>query len=392
MHSAIPYLRHFTPIPALLLSAMVISCGGDGQTSSSASDILIAPFSIQVIKNGTLTPGLPIRYEHFDTPRLRELSEQENLGAVVAGASDEFERMLLVKDWVAMQWPHSIPDPYPPWDAIVVLDWIRTGKTGGFCGQYSQVLLQSLAAIGLTGRYVEIGWTDYPYQHFVTEFWSNQYNKWIMMDADFNVHFERSGVPMSALEIHDAYARSDFSEVAAILGNVRTGHPHPSEWPYDTASLYYYLRFHLKADHLSAPDEPPFDRYNDMIEWGDEFTVSWEDSMVAWPGGKEQLTNVRTNDREAALSPLNQVKVTIDNTAGGEAVLRFENNVLHFQHYQVRELGAIGATGEWRNYDADIFRWHPTQRLRVLEVRGMNILGVTGPKSVLSARFAPSGR
>src|SRR5690349_13373752 len=95
------------------------ACGSD-----EPAPVLV---SVQVRVNGNLTPGVPVRYEDPSHPRLKELRERENLDAVVLPGRSEFENILAMKDWVAAQWPHSTPDPYPPWDAITILDWIRGG-------------------------------------------------------------------------------------------------------------------------------------------------------------------------------------------------------------------------------------------------------------------------
>lgn len=341
---------------------------------------------VSVVENGDLTEGLPVRYESFDAPQLLDLREREHLDEVVASAQDEFEQVLLLKNWVAAQWPHSIPDPYPPWNALVVLDWIRSGKTGGFCAQYSQVLLQSLASLGLTARYVEIGSVSNPYAHYVIEVWSNQFDKWMVMDGDYNIHFERNGVPLSALEVHDALLHSQLSDIVVVRGSFRDGHPDPGSWPDGTMELYYYLRMHLKANHLSAPDEPPFDRYNDMVEWQDELTVPWELSTVESPFPKEVLANLRSSDGASFESKLNQVRITLESVTEGEALLDFENNAIQFQRYQIRE--PSGDSSRWSDYDGTTFQWKLSPSSPLLEVRALNGRGVPGPTSVVLARFS----
>ncbi len=391
-------------IRLMLLGMVLLSLAACDESDGQSAVVSVAdrPFgaidiqSVQITRNGDLTPGLPVRYESFDMPRLDELRIQENLEAVIAGGEDEFEKMLLLKDWVAAQWPHGNPDPYPPWDAITILDWIRRGVTGGFCGQYSQVLLQSLAALGFSARYVEIGWHANPYAHFVIEVWSNQFDKWIMMDADYNVHFERRGLPLSALEIHDAYINSDLDDVVAVLGSFREGHSDPEAWAFRTAELYYYMRVHLKADHLSVPDEPPFDRFNDMVEWQDQQTVMWEISEITSSYPKVRLTNLRSSDRVDFAGKVNQVHVVIESWSRNEVILRFENNVVQFDRYQFREVGSRAINAEWRDFDGAVFRWMPSRMATTLEVRGMNIRGVSGPASVVSiypepGRFLQAG-
>ncbi len=55
---------------------------------------------------------------------------------------------------------------------------------------YAQVLL----SVGHQARLVSIG-------HGMTEVWSNQYRKWVLMDAELNLHYEKHGIPLNMLEL-----------------------------------------------------------------------------------------------------------------------------------------------------------------------------------------------
>lgn len=276
--------------------------------------------------NGTVSPGLPFRYESPWVSRLNELGLRERLDEVVGGSASEFQRVIVrLRDWVAAQFPTTYPDPYPPWDALVILDWIRSGITGGFCGQYAQIFLQSLAYLGVPARYVEIGHTENPYSHFLTEVWSREYDKWVLMDPNYNVHFEGDGIPLSALEIHTALLRGAAATVTPVLGPTRDGLPSPYWWPLQMVELFYYLRFDLKNDHLTNPDNP-YDMWNEVVEWRDSMTVPWELSTVPSIFEKVQLTRANTTRVEAPYArpepaPLPSVNGTVffaaDDGTGG---------------------------------------------------------------------------
>ena len=52
--------------------------------------------------------------------------------------------------------------------------------------------------------------------HAVAEVWSNEYRKWVMMDPDINVHYERDGTPLNALEIREAWLDGVADEVEMV--------------------------------------------------------------------------------------------------------------------------------------------------------------------------------
>ncbi len=354
-----------------------------GASDATPAITVTVPGLVARVQQGPSLPpgyaGLPVRFEHFDAPRIQQLAARERLEAVVAGAADEFETVLKLKDWVAAQFPHTNPDPYPPWDALIILDAIRGGLTGGFCAQYSQIMLQSLAALGLPARYVEVGTIANPYSHYPIEFWSNQFNKWVLLDVDFNLHFERNGLPLSALDVHDALVSGAAASVEVVEGAFRTGHPSPADWPLGTQELYYYLRYHLKADHVWAPAEAPFDRWNDMIEWTDSRTVPWELSTVPSSFPKEKLTARATSDPAIAEAPLNQLWVTPRVTSGSTVVLDLAHDMPQIVAAQFRVIDDAGQPGPWLPHGSPTLLWQVGVSDRAIEVRGVNLRGIVGP-------------
>ena len=109
------------------------------------------------------------------------------------------ERKLIVEifyalqNWTHNQWQTSEPNPYPIWNANVILAEIRAGKTGGFCGQYSQVLSQALTSFGYSCRYL---WLK---NHFALEVYSNSLNKWIALDPLRNAIYKKGDKVLSAI-------------------------------------------------------------------------------------------------------------------------------------------------------------------------------------------------
>ncbi|MEP7117434.1 MAG: transglutaminase-like domain-containing protein, partial [Acidobacteriota bacterium] len=311
------------------------------------------------------------------------LRQRENLDAAVTGAVSEFDTVLKLKDWVAAQFSIGNPDPYPPWDALIVLDWIRAGITGGFCGQYSQVLLQSLAALGIPARYIELGTTSNPYAHFAVEAWSNEFNKWVVIDADFNIHFEYAGVPQSALDVHDLLVTGRADELAVVQGSVRDGHPSPRDLPLGTAELYYYVRYHLNANHLSAPDEPAFDRFDDMVEWSDSRIGPWEDSPVPSDYPKERLTRQRTSDRAFVEAALNQVWATPRPAGPTQIAVDLQTNTPDQGWYEFRHVDTNGQAGPWTAHHSSTILWTVNATDRDLEIRSVNLRAMPGPTTVV---------
>lgn len=175
---------------------------------------------------------IPFTYQSFDEPKLQILREQEQLDEVVSSAEREFDKYLLLRHWVARQWPWHGDITYSPWDALVILDWTRRSRhesydgapvgfvAHGGCMHFSVVYIQCCLALGLQARgaALDIGPPPPDRSHFVTEVWSNEFEKWIAMDPTTDVHFEHHGIPLSGVELKDLWLEDKSMEVEQVEG------------------------------------------------------------------------------------------------------------------------------------------------------------------------------
>jgi hypothetical protein len=167
-------------------------------------------------------PSYTFAHQLADEPRLKILRERWRLDHVIQGGKTEFEKILRLKRWVRQQWEngwdHGTLQFVPPWDAMVVLELAGQKLSLGMCTHYSSTFVQCCLAVGITARSTIISC------HCVAEVWSNDYKKWVMMDPGCDTddgrkgtrHFERNGIPMSARELHQAYANKDYEGVVEI--------------------------------------------------------------------------------------------------------------------------------------------------------------------------------
>jgi hypothetical protein len=144
------------------------------------------------------------------SPRLKLLREQYQLDKVIAPGKTEMEQLMLLRHWVRNQW-HTAwgvhPAPWmPPWDALQILGCKDQPDCLTMCTHYACVFTQCCLALGWNARHCILD------HHCTAEVFVDQHRKWVMMDAgnskerpDCNLHFERNGVPLSALELHNAH-------------------------------------------------------------------------------------------------------------------------------------------------------------------------------------------
>jgi hypothetical protein len=224
--------------------------------------------TVEVDRNVIVRSNFDFVAEHWSEPRLAQLAREERLDAIAA--PDQLGHFLALTDWTHRQWPTSVPDPYPPCNAVDILREIRAGRTGGFCGQYAYVLADVLKASGYYAvRYVEL-WDDggTNNSHFVVEAWCDEHAKWVVLDphADLWYAFTGSGLPASAGEVRASLFGGPPVEArpAAAGGKVD---------PKRNLSLYANVAVSMRSDLMrQAAPLTVADRFATFLFYRDEHT------------------------------------------------------------------------------------------------------------------------
>jgi transglutaminase-like putative cysteine protease len=200
--------------------------------------------------------SIPFEYERFDEPQLVALRKLFRLDEVVAGAKTELERMIRLRNWVSAQWKWDPPLPhYPAWDAQEILQLRR-----GICVQYAIVCLQCALSLGMQTRFVFGYFPNVTAKgegvcgHEVTEYWSNELGKWVMMDPHLDECFldRRTGLPASMLEVHEDQLNTYFPDGIADRGG-----------SFDDLLPSKGLLLWKGAEPAPRPEDPKLD-----IKWG----------------------------------------------------------------------------------------------------------------------------
>ena len=126
-------------------------------------------------------PDTLYQFQYADTTGndyLKELRTSYNLEQLIAGKTDELDKIKTILDWTSKQWSHDGSNTPSKHDAITILAEARQGKQFR-CVEYGIVATAALNSIGIPARTLGLKTRDVEKVmrgagHVVTEVYSNQ--------------------------------------------------------------------------------------------------------------------------------------------------------------------------------------------------------------------------
>jgi hypothetical protein len=158
------------------------------------------------------------RYANLAHPYFDQVRQDARLSKFYAGISTvDLEEVLLLKNYLRDLFPHGDASrDYINSNVIEMIDAAENGESF-LCGDAAKMLAQLIQAGGTQARTVIL---ESPSSgHVVVEFWSKQYNKWILVDPDYNVFYtDASGMPLSAYEVYLGALNNRGGDIRRIVG------------------------------------------------------------------------------------------------------------------------------------------------------------------------------
>lgn len=327
-------------------------------------------------------------FEDLTSPKFRALREKYKIDTVFHGEQDEFRRMLLLRNWIRSiihiaDFETSYPgEGYPE----MILDAALKGQ-GYHCGHYMIVQNAVMNSFGYVTRCLGAGpgvAGGPDGHHGINEVWSNKFHKWFLSDAKYNHHFEKNGIPLSALEIRDEYLKNKAADIVLVKGPDRV----PIEKDF-VANAKGVMIAHSKADFARTYTWIEWESYNDRYTnwpesghhvsilnmYADDYfkTHKWIwDGKPHWAYGTDFMKLV--SERDAIEWTPNTIagNVTID---GDVARVDLTSETPNLRSYQMRTL----PDGEWHDISSQVDIRVTTDRLEEA-FRAVNLAGVSGPE------------
>jgi hypothetical protein len=322
--------------------------------------------------------------ENLRSEKFEHLRKKYQTDTIFHGETDEFKRMLLIRNWIRKT--ISINDPGPhPGDGTCesILDNAIRGA-GYHCGHFMVVQNAIMNAYGYVTRCLGAGpggVDGIQNHHGINEVWSNTYKKWFLSDAKYNSHFEKNGIPLSALEVRDEYLKNKGADIIRAKGIARTPVEFDAEYNMSKAQFartYVNIEWDMFGDKYVRDSAVAGDR-GILIMYNDDY---FQHHPWLWDGKPHWAYDTKFMNLVSDRSAIEWTPNTIQSTVikkGGFAEVTLVSSTPNFKSYQIRRL----PNGKWEDIPA-----HFILKLggvpEKYEIRVVNIAAVAGPVHLIN--------
>jgi len=371
------------PLKKRFIQISVILKTNDSRKTPSLKQILISgkiKFSISpeylnvvyIDKNDITTTSIPFAYQ-WPTYRTKAIRETYNLDNIIKKGNTELEKFVLLRDWArhtaVKGWDWGKSMWCPPWDALIILSTNKEPIALCMCTHYSTIFTQCAISLGFTARQVILN------HHCVAEVWSDQFNKWILMDTgnssdpELNCHFEHEGIPLNALEIRNLWKQDRTNEIQVVYSS---GKKISGDEIKNQCDFSNYRRFAIPLRNNFLGNPFPGELEQGMSQYYCDLYLWWDDSQIPVESPEYGKTSNRISDFYWTLN-----KTIIDLVYQKDNILNvsLSTNAAVFSHYLISIDG-----GAWTK-SKDNFKWNIHNGRNELRVKAVNSFGLECPVS-----------
>ena len=315
--------------------------------------------------------------EDLNSPKFKALKEKYQLDTIFHGETDELKRILLLRHWIRSQIPINDIGPYPgDGSPESILDYGMKGN-GYHCGHYMVVQNAIMNAYGYVTRCLGAGPGGQDGQdghHGIDEIWLNTYHKWFMSDAKYDHHFEKDGIPLSALEVRDEYLKNKAADIVMVKGANRMRVEYDKEYKTSKAEFartYTWIEWNKYSDkYTNFPKDSSL-----MVMYKDDYfnhhTWIW-DGKPHWAYNTIYMIPVANRNAIEWTPNTIAARVAIE---GDKAHVALSSNTPNLKTYQMKEL----PDGAWKDVSATVDVALEKDKNEIV-FRAENLADVTGPE------------
>lgn len=343
------------------------------------------------------------KYDSWNDPQLRKLRVKYGLEKVIRSGKSELDKLQLLNAWAHDSFKKFGQPTLPTHNALEILEEIERGGSF-YCAHFAVLLLSAANSLGFVARGLQVKAMPKVTntEHTICELWSNQYRKWIEMDATHTIYFvtkKAPALPLSVYEIRKELFKNGGKDLIIIAGagakkkkynlkdlpfyhspyNMTVGFSKVSlakhanmifagsnRWLTDPVDAHPYMLFKGGSIKLNSEKDGsfmPVDKHNNKVKWHKKDAVAGKDIKEAyWTLGEAHIGIVSVEKN------LVKVKLTTQTPNFESFLLRIDKGV-------------------WRRAKA-YFSWKLKPGLNRLTTTVKNKFGVTGPENHISLFYS----
>ncbi len=333
------------------------------------------------IDNPVFKPNTTFRsFENLNSQKFEHLKEKYQLDTVVDQQLDELTQILKFRQWINRVIEIDVT-PGRKYSgggyAEGILDAALTGE-GFHCGHFMIVQNAVLNAYGYVTRCIGAG-PGIPgivdNHHGINEVWLNSYNKWFLCDAKYNHHFEKDGIPLSALEIRDEYLKNEAADIVMVKGlkRIPTKFDNVLERSKESfARTYTWVEWDANNNRFTV--WPEFETL--LVMYEDDYFINHKwlwDGKPHWTYNKPEFVILEPK-RDAIEWTPNTIssEITIE---GNQAMIELLSDTPNLMEYHMKKL----PDGNWEKVE-NKFQKELKDTPYEMAFRTVNMAGVEGPE------------
>jgi hypothetical protein len=332
-------------------------------------------------------PGVKFDTRPWGDSLLVALRERYDLDEVVRDASNEWQAQLLLNHWIHQKIENGTPE-VDVGNAIEILDAAAEGQKF-WCSFYAITYTQCALALGWQARKISLDHFHGPdgvgsRHHGAAEVWSNQWRKWIYIDPQSDLHFEKNGVPLSSREIRAAWLDNGGDGVAHVTGvppDTVCKNPAIVWWDLedeDETALFFWLIWHDSYATWDSTSPSPFYTPQDQYTDGKTWYQGGPESLHPHAGYTNKLFEP-VEDLDKLHWTVGVVETRIAAVERGKIIFALDTFLPDFEKFEASVDG-----DEWERIEnPDVFAWELHMGMNGLSLRAVNKAGVSGPPTTL---------
>jgi len=344
----------------------------------SAQDDIVTKSPIAVLEFDNYLNNFNVSemgWDEFSHPKFVELRDKFKLAEIIKPGKTEFDKMLLMLDWVSKRWRHHSSNIGEDQNALAILNAAEKGERFR-CVEFSIVFANCMTALGYPARTIALqreGVSLSSSNHVCAEIWSNQFQKWVVVDPQNNGYWKSGETILNADECRNLYAAGREDEMEFIIQDKTADVDRlKKQW------IFYFF-------HIKFPERYTFFEKLEHSTSSDNRIEFMSKNVLPELYYAKRPKNPRwTTDKEKAYPQLNQTTILLEHTDMEKPSPQIRISLKHIMTYFAKFMVKINESG-WEEKE-DSFIWSLEKGLNSIEVKAVNRSGIEGRPSKIVLR------